>query len=219
MLGGWWEALLDLVFPPACPVCRQAVDKHGALCRKCLAAVLLPRRLNVAVRRLAALDGCWVLCEYTAGIRLMIHNVKFHQADQLAVHFGTLLAERLEETAYRDVDAVVPVPLHASRLAERGYNQTELIFRKWANDHGLIWLEALDRVRATSPQWELEPAGRRKNVKGAFEVTRPDRISGKNILLVDDIVTTGATLHECAKMLKRSGAVTVTGLALAGVNR
>lgn len=219
MLGDWWDALLDLVFPPKCPLCRREVDKHGTLCFKCLATVLFPRRLNVAVRRLAALDGCWVLCEYTAGVRLLIHNMKFRQADNLAVHFKTLLAERVGAEMPGSVDAVIPVPLHASRLAERGYNQNELIFRRWAVERGWVWQDALERVRATSPQWELEPVRRRQNVKGAFKVTRPDWIKGKNILLVDDIVTTGATLNECAKMLKKSGAATVTGLALAGVTR
>lgn len=215
MLKTWWTVLLDLVYPPRCPVCRGSVASHGELCGQCLAGVLSEREINLAGRSLAALDSCKVLCEYTGGVKLLIHNLKFRQAREYAPHLARLLAEQLDSSQFTGIDFVVPVPLHSSRLAQRGYNQTELIFQHWAEEQGWVWLAALDRIRPTKPQWELELKERRKNIKGAFNVTRPELVHGKTVLLVDDILTSGITLNECAKVLKRSGARKVVGLALA----
>jgi ComF family protein len=215
LLKTWWTALLDLVYPPRCPVCRSSVTSHGTLCDICLASVLWQREINLAGRKLAALDACRVLCEYTGGIKQLIHSMKFRQSREFAIHLARLLAEQLDIRWFVGIDIVVPVPLHSSRLAQRGFNQTELIFHAWAEDQGWVWLDALDRVRPTKPQWELELKERRKNLKGAFKVTRPELVQGKTVLLVDDIVTSGITLNECAKALKRSGAGKVIGLALA----
>lgn len=215
MLTAWWEAFLDLVYPPRCPVCRSAVDRHGLLCPACLSGVVAEREINVAGRHLAALDSCRVLCDYSGGVKQLIRNLKFHQAAKSSVYLSRLLEDRLDAGRFAGVDAVVPVPLHSSRLAGRGYNQTELIFRKWAESQGWLWLDALERVRPTSPQWELALDMRKKNIRGAFKVTRQEWVQGKTLLLVDDILTSGFTLNEAAKMLKRSGAARVLGLALA----
>lgn len=215
MLGAWWEALLDLVYPPRCPVCRATVDRHGLLCLACISGSVAEREINVAGRRLTALDSCRVVCDYAGGVRQLIHNLKFHQQAQAAAYLSRLLEDRFDAGRYAAVDAVVPVPLHAGRLAERGYNQTELIFRAWAEGQGWIWLNALERIRPTMPQWELTLELRRKNIKGAFKVTRPEWVQGKMLLVVDDILTSGFTLNEAARVLKRSGAKRVVGLALA----
>jgi ComF family protein len=215
VLSDWWAAFLDLIYPPRCPVCRAAVDRQGTFCRPCLAAVLAPREIAVAARRLKSLDSCRVLCEYTAGIKQLIRDLKFRKAGRRAVPLGRLLEQQLDSCGFAGIDVVVPVPLHAARLAERGYNQTELIFRRWSESRGWPWLDVLERVRPTVPQWELDLAARRQNIKGAFRVTRPEVLPGKNILLVDDILTTGLTLNECAKVLKKSGAAKVAALTLA----
>lgn len=215
MLASWWSALLDLIYPPRCPVCRATVASHGLLCLSCMASVVAPREINVAERRLAALNGCLALCDYAGGVRQLIHKVKFHKEPGASIYLSRLLADRLDAGKFAEVDAVVPVPLHASRQAERGFNQTELIFRNWAEEKGWPWLEVLQRVKATTPQWELNLALRSKNIKGAFVVTRPEWVQGKVLLVVDDILTSGFTLNEAAKMLKRAGAEKVLGLALA----
>lgn len=219
MLGQWWAALLDLVYPPRCPVCRRPVTSHGAWCLACLAPVLAERELNLAARKLRFLSACRVLCDYTAGVKGLMHRLKFHGDTRAAVNLTWLLTAKLDGGCLHGIDAVVPVPLHPDRLAERGYNQTELIFRHWSQTRGWPWLDVLTRSRPTVPQWELEPAARRKNIKGAFVLTRPEEIRGKTILLVDDIVTTGATLNECARVLRKGGAAKVFALALAGGTR
>ncbi len=216
MLKSWWSALLDLVYPPRCPVCQRPVEAHGAWCPICLAPVLARHELNLAARRLAALASCAVLCDYTAGVKTLLHKLKFRGDTRAAVSLAWLLTERLAGRPRGAIEAVVPVPLHPDRLAERGYNQTELIFRPWCERQGWPWREALARTRPTDPQWELSPAERRRNVRGAFALASPETIRGKSVLLVDDIITTGATMNECAKVLKRGGAARVLGFALAG---
>ncbi len=167
-------------------------------------------------RRLAALASCQVLCDYTAGVKTLLHQLKFRGSPRAAASLAWLLTARPNDLRQGGIQAVVPVPLHPARLAERGYNQTERIFRRWSERQGWPWLDALARTRLTAPQWELPPAERRRNVRGAFALTRPEAIRGKIILLVDDIVTTGATMNECAKVLRRGGAAKVHALALAG---
>lgn len=216
MLSKWWAALLDLVYPPRCPVCRRPVESHRAWCSVCHAEVSHERELNLAGRRIAFLASCRVLCDYAGGVKKLIHALKFRGDTRPAPALAWLLSAKLDCRRLTGVQAVVPVPLHPGRRAERGYNQTELIFRRWAEEQGWPWVEALVRIRPTQPQWELSPSARRRNIRGAFAVTRPDLIRGKTILLVDDIVTTGITMSECAKMLRRGGAVKVHALALSG---
>ncbi len=216
-MTGWLTALADLVFPPKCPVCRQPVAEHGAWCQRCLIAPSALSLLDRAAHRLRWLDSCRFVCEYSGGVKRLLHDMKFRRQSRYAVQLTWLLnycrvAEKLPAA-----DLVIPAPLHADRLAERGFNQTEKIFRPWAAGHGLVWLAgALERGRPTQPQWGLSAAGRRQNIKDAFKLTRPMAVKQKIILLVDDIVTTGATLDECARILKQGGAAAVHGLALAG---
>lgn len=214
-MSGWWRSLLDIIYPPRCPVCRRSATEHGQWCPVCLAAVQGGCELSLSMRRLRWLDGCLALGGYTAGAKTLLHRLKFCRERRQAVYLRQLLSRAAAGRLGRP-DAVAPVPLHPDRLAERGFNQTELIFRSWAEQAGWLWIEPLTRVRPTRPQWELTRAERRENIKGAFNVTRPELVRGKSILLVDDIVTTGVTMDECAKELKSAGAVRVTGLALAG---
>jgi ComF family protein len=104
------------------------------------------------------------------------------------------------------IDVIVPVPLHKIRLDERGYNQSELLARELSYRLNIFMSKALRRVRNTTTQTALHKEERIENVKGAFKVTYKDTIVGKNVLLVDDVLTTGATLDECAKVLKENGA-------------
>lgn len=140
--------------------------------------------------------------------------MKFRRLRRLGCYFTWLLS--IAPSAQREnFDIIVPVPLSRERLAERGYNQTEVIFRPWANHQGFMWCEALIRTQKTLPQWELTLKQRKSNIKGAFTVTHPEEITGKHILLVDDIFTTGTTMDECARVLKTGGAASVKGLVIA----
>lgn len=221
MLKALWSALLDIIYPPKCPVCRKPVAVHGEWCPSCLNGILAVRWLNLAGHHLKALDECLVICEYRGGVKRLLHDMKYRQAERYAIYLGWLLQEGRAQTVLEGCDLIVPVPLSARRLEERGYNQTERIFKEWCekNAAGKWRADVLLRRRETLPQWELDLARRRKNVKGAFAVTRPGVVQGKHIVLVDDIVTSGLTLEACAQALKKSGAVKVSGLALSGGGR
>ena len=215
MNSGWLEALLSLVFPPRCPACRGKVARHGAWCSVCLAKFLAPRRIDPAGHKLKWIDGCYVLCDYEAGLKRLIRDMKFRKVSRYRSQFKWLIEAGLAGQNLPDGAWVVPVPLSPRRERERGFNQTELIFREWATASGRLWLDGLQRIKETLPQWELELAARRPNIQGAFRVSRQDLVKGKAILLVDDIFTTGLTMDECARELKKAGARQVYCLALA----
>jgi ComF family protein len=115
-----------------------------------------------------------------------------------------------------DADILIPVPLHPSRLREREYNQSLLLADQLTRQFGIPLLyDNLVRVRATPPQTELTRAARLNNLRRSFAVLRPDEITGKRILLVDDVMTTGTTVNECAKALRKAGSADVYVGALA----
>lgn len=207
--------LLDLLYPPKCPGCRAGVTEHGAWCGVCADAVKDRRQIALTEHKLTAIDACHTLYDYEGSLKRVMHDMKFRQAARYGKHLAWLLERGAVELSFPAPHGVIPVPLHAGRLAERGFNQTELIFKDWAAKRGLEWLDVLVRTRQTQPQWELNLAGRKANIRGAFSVARPAAIAGRNLLLVDDIFTTGLTLNECAKELKKAGAKQVYCLTLA----
>jgi ComF family protein len=157
---------------------------------------------------------------------MAIHALKYQRREPLAVPLASLLAEegaRLLGFAADDptgapFDAIVPVPLHPARLTERGFNQAELLAapcaRRWQRP---LLTRALRRIRPTRPQTDLDAVARRQNVAGAFAVAQPAAIADRRLLLVDDVLTTGATVGAAARALARAGAASVGVLVLARV--
>ena len=135
----------------------------------------------------------------------------------LALPLSALLARALPVD--ERFDLVVPVPLHWRKQWRRGFNQSELLARHLAKRRGIPAVNALRRKRHTAVQAGLALAGRRRNVAGAFEVRGDMNLSGKRILLVDDVMTTGATAAACASKLKQAGAQSVSLITLARVDR
>jgi ComF family protein len=153
----------------------------------------------------------------------VIHCFKYKEKQQLAAPLGQLL-QRAFGRYWGDerVDAILPVPLHGRRLRSRGFNPSELLVRAWKNGPAgaqapPLVVGVLHRVRATASQTGLGRRAREVNVRGAFAVRRPETIAGRHLLLVDDVVTTGATAAEAARVLLNSGAARVDVLALARV--
>jgi ComF family protein len=145
----------------------------------------------------------------------VLHRYKYRREVNLAPTLARLLSERapLQIAGY---DIIVPVPLHLDRLRWRGFNQAQLLAAPLARRHGVVLNPfVLERIRATVPQVELNGADRRRNVARAFRVTQPRDVHGRNILLVDDVYTTGATAEECTRALLRAGAGAVDVLVLA----
>jgi ComF family protein len=146
-----------------------------------------------------------------------IHELKYAQRSHLAGSLGSLLAS-FAQTWIGELKGslIMPVPLHPKRLRARGFNQSLLLARCVASktDSDLDFL-SLRRTKFTKPQTGLSSEERKRNVRKAFEVVKPQAVKGRTILLVDDVATTGSTLNECAKALKRAGADSVLCLVLA----
>lgn len=215
MLTAWWNALLDLLYPPRCPACRASVGEQGAWCSRCLPDKLCLRELAPEGRLPSALDLCCTILPYDGTTKRLLHRLKFKPDPATARYFKWLLTNKVNWAKLPVSNLVVPVPLSPQRIAKRGFNQTELLFHPWCREKPLPWGNALIRTRDTQPQWQLTPLERSKNIKGAFNVIDPESVRSKTILLVDDILTTGLTMNECARTLKKAGAIKVHGLALA----
>jgi ComF family protein len=154
---------------------------------------------------------------YDGTLRIAIHALKFKGKVSIAAPLGKLLFDALQRHRLaEDVDMVSPVPLYRHRLRKRGFNQAYLLMKRWTlPDKTLIVRDLLVRTRATAPQTGLDRRQRWNNIKNAFVVRRPGQVTGKRILLVDDVLTTGATANACTHALIRDGAERVDVLTLA----
>lgn len=168
-------------------------------------------------RRTTHFDGCVSIGLYAGRLKDMIHRLKYKGFAHIGVSLGHVLADAFVDAAWpRRRSVIVPIPLHADRLAERGYNQAELIAQGLSSVLSLpLAVDALTRVRRTADQKHLLGASRARNVRGAFAVHRVSAVSDRDVLLVDDVMTTGSTINEAARTLKRSGARGVLGAVVA----
>ncbi len=195
------EYLLPLD-PPFCAQCAEplagASDGSEVLCEACSDPAAPRWHLSGAVCALRASRAAWEL----------VHAFKYgreaHLAPLLGRHFTRVLADPRFRS--RRFDAIIPVPLHRVREQERGFNQAELLADLLAHEAGVPLVNALKRVRPTGTQTHLSRAGRQKNLRGAFQLRRRVPVEGRNFLLIDDVLTTGSTLDECARLLKAAGA-------------
>lgn len=208
---------------PVCPDCLSGITPIPcatcSLCGEGLASTLasapgtgdplcgLCRRVKPPFARAAAFGS------YDGVLRDLIHLLKYEHVRPAAAVLGDSLAaaiESLRPAFGRDPVVVVPVPLYRGRQRERSFNQAELIVRtalkKIASSGFLLETKALRRTRATESQTGLTRHQRRENLRGAFVVARPKAVAGREILLVDDVFTTGTTVSECARVLQRAGA-------------
>lgn len=218
------RAVAEAVLPQRCPGCGVPADPSRLLCGRCAARIprlraplcarcLVREREPSGCRRHRA-HSVWVPWLFDERAAAVVHALKYDDRPGLAVPLGAELAGALPE-AWRRPDLVLEVPLHPARQRERGYNQSAELADALAEALASPRLPgALRRVRATPPQARLGPAARRANLAGAFAIERPARLRGRRVLLVDDVVTTGATLDAALAALHDAGAV-AAGVALA----
>ncbi len=213
-------ALLDLVYPLYCAVCgvRLEATETGMLCETCLRQMPKHRFPASLPGDFPHLDHLWSAAPYEGVLRESLHRLKYEGKKGLAMPLGSLMADFFRDHLIKvPFDGLIPVPLFPARERERGFNQSFLLAKILSKRYSLpIGSGDLIRTRATHPQVSLPRERRIQNVKNAFRVKHPSRLSGKHLLLVDDVVTTGATLSACAKVLKAAGAEKVSALTLAG---
>lgn len=213
------RAVLELALPGSCLLCGDESGPHllcadcqadlpsapATSCPQCGELTTFSERCGACLNKPPHFDRTLTLFRYEFPVDRLIHAFKY--GHQLAV--GQWLGQRLAERIAPGAELIIPLPLHAERLRERGFNQAMEMAREIEKTAKIpVDRSSLQRTRATPPQAGLDHKERRKNVRGAFECTRD--LSGRHVLLVDDVMTTGATLDECARILKLHGAIEVS---------
>ncbi|KAB2911655.1 MAG: ComF family protein [Hyphomicrobiaceae bacterium] len=228
-------ACADLIVPPCCLVCRASLGAHHLLCGACwrdvhfirpplcdVMGIPLPyatgqRSISAAAAaNPPAYDRARAVAHFSGSMRTLIHQFKYADRHDARTLLGRWLAEAGRELL-PGIDVIIPVPMTRLRLISRRFNQAAILAKELSRHTGVpVQPQALRRTRATRTQVGLTQDQRRRNVAGAFGVPagRRSRLAGRNVLLVDDVITTGATAEACARALKRAGAVRVDVLAL-----
>lgn len=209
------EAVIFFLFPPRCPVCREIVDERYQLCSTCAEKIL---RLDFSKEVPAQISKVLRVAKYRDGLQPLLHKLKFDNN----LNVLPALKKILDDVAEREevlnllsgIDFAVPVPLHEERFKERGFNQTEEIFKEFLEKKNIPLRKILIRRVATPKLYKFGKAERQKILSGVFAAVEVQDLSGQKILIVDDIFTTGTTVNECAKVLKSLGAKKVLVLAL-----
>ncbi len=200
------EECLSAIRPIAggvCAVCGERVEAFGSRTEPDL-------RCGVCRRLAPHFEKAMAYGSYSGGLRELIHLLKYERVRPAADVLGPMLAETIAKQEWGGPVVVIPVPLHASKMRQRGFNQAELIaqaamkIRKEAAFR--MEPNVLKRRRPTDSQMGLSRHQRRQNIRGAFSVVKPEKVTSRCVLLVDDVMTTGATANECARVLRKAGA-------------
>lgn len=238
-LSTFFHSLKALCFPASCLLCDCALPSSAKilLCPSCLPEISFINQplctccgvefpdsaqgnhyCSKCLTNKPAFEMARAILHYNDAAAKLVHSFKY--AGKTYCH-STFSALKSLSTSVTDLvlpDLIVPVPLHVKRLRERGFNQAVILAHLFFPDNKQqIAAEMLLRTRITVPQTGLSGKDRRKNLKNAFAIGQTDKIKGKSVLLVDDVYTTGTTINECAKILKKHGAKNVQALTLARV--
>lgn len=210
--------VLDLFYPPKCVICQKLLseDENGA-CKRCL----LDLPLNtVPVPRGDFFDACCAPFWYRGTLRDSLLRYKFGGMQHYAVFYSEYLAASVQAHLSDRFDLISWVPIHPLRRLSRGYDQARLLAEETAKRLGAPCLRCLRKIRHNRRQSRIrDDSVRKANVKGAYQAVQPTRFQGKRVLLIDDILTSGATLSECAFVLRSAGAASVTAACAATARR
>ncbi|QJD30693.1 ComF family protein [Methylococcus geothermalis] len=228
-VNGWLNIIQNWVYPPTCLLCGAPGERGLDLCGACerhlprIGTACLhcgeplpdgaPSPCGRCLQQPPPFDSCRAAFHYEEPIRHLIHGLKFDHRHACARTLGELTARHFREYA-EPPDVIVPVPLHPSRYRERGFNQSLEIARHLSRNLNLpLELHACTRSRTTRPQAQLSAKERAKNIRGAFRLER--EIEARHIAILDDVVTTGATVSELARTLRKTGIARIDVWAVA----
>ncbi len=231
------ERLLQFLIPPQCPLCQKFLPEgQRGICIDCLSEIhwieppfcsicgtpylskeIVDHPCGDCLKKDRYFTIARSIGAYEGPLREGIHRWKYEGKTTLNPYFGQWMVEGLNRYwNLKELDLLIPVPLHKDRLRDRGFNQALLLVKEIQSRTGIPYLKrTLRKRRPTPPQVNLSGVERERGVKGAFEIIKREKIFEKSILLVDDVYTTGATVNECAKVLLRGGAKRVDVLTLA----
>ena len=210
--------MLHLLFPRKCILCKRVLARTRIdLCDFCREDTECWKDEK---RKLQFLDSFTAVWYYEGYVRSSILRFKFYRARHLAPGFGRCIALKLSKTAPEGFDILTWVPISRRRKLTRGYDQCALLAKTVGKELGIPVLPLLKKIRNNKPQSSVQGvAQRRANVLGVYKVLTPDAVQGKRILLLDDVLTTGSTAGECARMLLTAGAKEVHCAAIAAVRK
>jgi ComF family protein len=222
-----WDDILSLLFPRLCYACgNHLLRNENLICTECY--VLIPRTNYHLEDDNPAAKLFWGRCKIEKAaafsfynkdsrIRKLIHNLKYKGIKELGPELGRIYGESLKRSEFlKDIDVIIPVPLHPSKKRSRGFNQADLIAEGFSSATGIpVDYGSLARVTVTETQTRRSRYERWKNVEGIFSLISPGLVSGRHVLLVDDVITTGSTLEACANELLRAENVKVSVIAIA----
>jgi ComF family protein len=237
-LQGLLMALKDLCFPPHCLCCSlPLIDSQLLICKKCLEGLQFTRSplctccgvvfpgnggedhlCSHCIKKKTYFRRARSLFIYGEDVASLVAGLKYSRNTAGLETFRKLLQKNNSAVGLEIPDHIVPVPLHPKKLRQRGFNQALLLARSFfPGERKKIRSDILVKIRETESQTGLSGTERRKNLRNAFQVNDSGAVSGKKLLLVDDVYTTGTTVRECARMLMKAGAVNVDVLTLARV--
>ena len=215
-LGGYWHDFVDLLFPRCCEACEKSlVGSERIICTEC--RVTLTRMHSDSALKLSLqskfmgykeVKGIEAFLIFTkkGKVQTLLHALKYKAKPEVGVLLGKMMAQEMPSDTFPKADLLISVPLHKKRLKERGYNQSDAFAEGLSDIMSIPWSGSLlTRIRYTKSQTGKTKMERRDNVKGIFEVSDTQRIQGKSVILVDDVLTTGATLESCIETLIDSG--------------
>lgn len=209
---GAFSALLELLFPSRCMICRKPLPVGKKTCCDGCREELLRQECMLEGK---CFSCCAVSLRYEDGVRESILRFKFRGQSGYATEFGRILAGTVDRTLSGRYDLITWIPVSPQRLKKRGYDQAMLLAMAAALELGDVAVETLKKPVDNPAQSGLTEAQRRDNVRGAYTVPDRELVAGKRILLIDDVVTTGATLEEASRVLLEAGAKEVLAAALA----
>lgn len=221
------KSVIDFIYPPLCFLCQNRLEeKERFICFACWEGLeILPQPFCTSQEYLRKVVGkVWfsasiAFYQYSPAVQRLIHQMKYQRMGSVANIFALVMGRRLKEVIGTiPVDYIVPIPLHYTRERERGYNQAKLLAVRISRESGIPLLEnCIKRRRYTTQQAKLDKNKRYQNVRDAFCVKNAELIKDRTILLTDDVLTTGNTMNECARMLSCAGAREIIALTIVRV--